>query len=426
MSCFGTKVKSAWLGALVSPFDYATWAYMGMCFTTVVLILTYMFTRYISDATFLTVGITLENSVSFSTYETRFRQKAYPTYGICTVIAIWTIFVGTLLTNWYKSIFMMEMIVPTVHESPWVSVVDVDRIRLLMPFGLLGENNRASPLDNFRYMSFYLEILYRCLKIISDPGDHKRLVRDRKTAANLVQKMTQHSAQYKNSTKGFSTVGNFTDPSPYYKIAVMDSRIQPVEYDERDSYGVIKILNTCGEVALMDTKENIAEIIDFLNDHQQKVTYVKGDGDTFFRTVRGWTLPVVRNSYVEKRLKVFISSGIITHWKVVYNLWKPTRLLGQYGNWTRKKVEAVSRLDFSSKISTGFYICGLCLVICVIVLMAENWRHNHRKFVYRIYWLIITLVREMCKLFFRAYELVQQTLFTVVIEICNRVLQLGT
>lgn len=125
----------------------------------------------------------------------------------------------------------------------------------------------------------------------------------------------------------------------------------------------------------MDTNENIAVITSFLNDHQQKVTYVKGDGDSLFSEIRGWLVAPVRDNYVEKRLKIFTSSGILTHWKIMYSMWKPIKLLGHYANWTGPKVEPVSRLNFSSKITTGFYVCGIGLIICVLILFAEVGKH---------------------------------------------------
>ncbi|OXA46111.1 hypothetical protein Fcan01_19052 [Folsomia candida] len=247
----------------------------------------------------------------------------------------------------------MEMIVPTVFESPWKSVMDVEGIQVLMPFDLLAGNiiSMVPQIDYFRYKMFYFEILVRCEKVwkMYTNGDHN--VGERKTAKELFQKLKPHFGMddklrfVGNGT--FAPLGSLTQT--YSKSVLIDFPIQPVEYDEQDSYGVIRSLNTCGKVALMNEKENIPAITNYLNDDQRKVTYVKGDGDSFFSTVRGWTLPPVRSNYIEKHLKSFISSGILTHLKVVYKLWTPPKLLGHYGNWTAPKVKVVSRLDFSSK-----------------------------------------------------------------------------
>lgn len=112
VSCHGIRRNSAVFGALSSPLDTTSWAWVGICFLTLVLILTSMLKRHVSDAVFLAIGITLENSASLSVYEDIFRRRGYSTFGIYTLVAIWTIFIGTIMTNWYKTWFTMEMIVP--------------------------------------------------------------------------------------------------------------------------------------------------------------------------------------------------------------------------------------------------------------------------------------------------------------------------
>ncbi|OXA48923.1 hypothetical protein Fcan01_16167 [Folsomia candida] len=375
VSCYGIKGNSLMLAALSTPFDVTIWACISICFSIVVLILTSLLRRHISDAMLLLIGISLENSASLSVYETRFRQKRYPISGVCTLVALWTIFIGTILTNWYKTWFTMDLIVPAGYKSPWTSIMDVEGIKILMPFDLLAGNvfDRVPPVDYFCYKLFYIQILIYCDNI------RKLQVNNWKTAKSLFNRLKPHFGmddnlmQVRNAT--FSPKGSLSEP--YDKNALLDYPIQPVEYDERDSYGVIKSLKTCEKVALMDTKENIAAITMFLNDYQAKVTYVKGDGHSFFTAVRGWVLPPVRSNYVEKRLTAFVSSGILTHLKILHNLWKPKKLLGHYANWTGSKFEAVSRLDFSSKVTTGFYVCGIGLLMCIVLLLAEIMKYKY-------------------------------------------------
>ncbi|OXA43191.1 hypothetical protein Fcan01_22042 [Folsomia candida] len=292
VSCYGVKRNSATLTALSSPFDLTSWTCTGICFIMVVLILTSFLRKYISDTVFLIVGISLENSASLSVYETSFRQKGYSVFRVYTLVALWNILIGTILTNWYKTWFTMEMIVPVAYKSPWTSVMDAEGIKILMPFDLLtGKVFDSVPVsDYFLYKVFYMQILFRCDLIRQD---RKRQVAQRITATNLFNRLKPHFGM-ENSLK---TVRNVTFPptsslsKPYDKNALLDYPIQPVEYDQRDSYGVIKRFQTCAKVALMDTKENIAAITIFLNDYQRKVAYVKGDGDSFFTTVRGWVMP---------------------------------------------------------------------------------------------------------------------------------------
>ncbi|OXA38663.1 hypothetical protein Fcan01_26537 [Folsomia candida] len=381
VSCYGIRENFEMLGALSSPFDVASWACIIILFVLVVLILSIMLRRNMSDGMFLIIAISLETSISLSAYETKFRRNKYPMYGIRTLCLVWTIFVGTIFISWYKTWFTMEMIVPTVYESPWKSVMDVEGIQVLMPFDLLAGNiiNMVPQIDYFRYKMFYFDILVRCQKVWNMYTNEDHNFGERKTAEELVQKLKPHFGMDDNlrfvGNGTFSPMGSLTQP--YDKSVLIDYPIQPVEYDERDSYGVTKRLQTCGKVALMDRKENIAAITNFLNDNQHHAKFVQGDGDSFFMTVRGWTIPRVRMNYVEKRLKSFISSGILTHLKVVYKLWTPSRLLGHYGNWTGPKVRPVTRLDFSSKVTTGFYVCGIGLLICFLVLLAEILKHKY-------------------------------------------------
>ncbi|OXA40183.1 hypothetical protein Fcan01_24827 [Folsomia candida] len=399
ISCYGIRRNSEMLGSLSSPFDMISWACIGTCFTTVVLILTLTLGRYLSDGVFVVIGISLENSTSLPVYENRFTRKGYPSPGVCTLVAIWSIFVGTILRNWYKSCFTMELIVPTVYESPWTSVMDVEQIRILMPFGLLGGNTPdwKSLADFFRYKLFYLKILQHCIKIRKGRGDNKLGVVHKKVAENLVKRLIPHFGMDNNlrtvRNATFSPIGGLNDPHPLYeKTALKDYPIHPVKYDEPDSYGVITTLKTCEKVALMDTKENIATITNFLNDRDQKLKYLMGDGDSFFTRIRGWVIPPVRNNYVEKRLKVFISSGILEHFKVLYKLWEPTNIPWNYTARIGPKVEAVSRLDFSSKVTAGFYVSGMGLILCILVLLAEIVNQKYKpKFNYWLCLLVINL-----------------------------------
>lgn len=121
----------------------------------------------------------------------------------------------------------------------------------------------------------------------------------------------------------------------------------------------------------------------FLNDNDKKIAFVSGDGDSFFNTFAGWDLIPVKGSFAEHRLKVMISSGIWAHLKFLYKLCKPEKLLDHYANWTHPKVEAVSKLDFGSKITTGFYVSGFCLIICISVLFGEIIRCKYSvRFIY--------------------------------------------
>ncbi|OXA43274.1 hypothetical protein Fcan01_21972 [Folsomia candida] len=375
VSCHGVGQNSGMLDSLSSPFDRTIWISMCVAFFAVVLIIIAVHGGYISDALLFVWGTSFENAVSLSFLETRFRLKGYGILGIYTVVIVWSILVGTITTNWYKTLFTMEMIVPMVYKSPWTVLMDVEGIRILLPFSfVLGSALDRKPHDYFRFKYFYLGILRHCQRMRDSHTENN--YNDRKTAIDLIKRLAPHF--WINGT--FSRQGDVNDP-PYDKSALRDYPIQPIEYNELDSYGVVKNLKTCDKVALMDTKENIEAITNFLNDQQHQVRYVKGDGDSYFTDrrskYRGWAIPPTRSSYVEERLKTFTSSGIMSHWKSVYYMWKPRKLLGYYANWTGPIGEAISQLDFSSKVTTGFYVYGIGATISTLVMLVEIVKHKH-------------------------------------------------
>ncbi|OXA36898.1 hypothetical protein Fcan01_28338 [Folsomia candida] len=382
VSCYGVRLNSTMLDALSSPFDNTSWAYMGISFITVVLVFSSILTRCSSNAILLVVGISLENSVSLSAFEAKFRQKAYSMVGVNTLYAIWTIMVGTLLTNWYKTLFTMEMIVPTVYKSPWTGLLEFEGIRIFMPFTFFGGANLDS--DRGDYLDGYLFFYYQLLDFTHHIRFNGKQTNDKKIAKKLFKRLQVHFGVddnmniVRNGTSG-TTVGHL---QYYNRTTWEDFPIQPVLYDA-DGVKVIKSLQTCGKVALMDTKENIAEITNFLNDYHQTAMYVKVNGESFFTEgrpdVRGWGMPPIRSDYVEKRLKRLISSGILTQLKAMYRMWRPPKLLGYHANWTGPRDKPVSRLDFSSKVTTGFYISGCGLIGCIFVLIVEFVKYKYYK-----------------------------------------------
>ncbi|OXA54629.1 putative RNA-directed DNA polymerase from transposon BS, partial [Folsomia candida] len=311
VSCYQTSLNSDMLNTLTSPFDRVSWALLVTCFSTVVLILTAVLSNcgeISSDRIFLVVGLTLESSVlvSRTIYEARFLRNRHESVGLYTIIAVWILLVGTVLTNWYKSCFTIEMIVPRTYHSPWTSVTDVEGVRILVPFNLLDEydSEMVPPVEYFRYQDFYSKLYYRCMHTSQENVTYKRLVTHKNTAKKWFNLLLPHFGLDENMNRVrdgiFSSyVGN---PLPYNKSALQDYPIQPIEYTHGDTFGIIKSLSSCGKIALMDSKENVAAMTNFLNDNKKKIAYVSGD-DEFFTEIRGWTMFPVRHSYAEERLK---------------------------------------------------------------------------------------------------------------------------
>ncbi|OXA42739.1 Leucine-rich repeat-containing protein 30 [Folsomia candida] len=404
VSCYGIRSSFDLGSALTGPFDVSSWTILATSFIIVVIIFTSLRRNVISDGFFLVVGISLESSVLTlqTVYETTFRRKKHYLVGSYAIIAVWIVLMGTILTNWYKTWFTMEMIIPTKYKSPWDSVINNEGITVLMTFSLLDDNYyEVQPkIDFFRYRSFYFEILLRCLEIASQDVEYKRLVHNRKTAKALADMLLYHLGYNANlipimKGRALSNTRNSANAPQLNKSALQNIPIRPVEYDEGDSYKITKTLKTCQKVALMDEKQNIAKITAFLNDNEENVVFVSGDGDSFFTTIVGWEVAPAKDSYVEIRLKVFISSGIWTHWENLYDLWRPEKLLFHYVNWTNPRVEMVSKLNFSSKIVTAFYVCGLCLIVCFVVLLGELLRYRFESGCANgIYKLVVSNIRD--------------------------------
>lgn len=146
------------------------------------------------------------------------------------------------------------------------------------------------------------------------------------------------------------------------------SPLKPIQYSE--TVRLVEKLSTCGKIEFLDTTENIASLLPFLNDNQDKIKYLSGI-EPFFKVARGWKIYPVRENYVEKRLHIMLSSGIYGHWETWFRLLKSPKLFHHYANWTRPRYNAVSQLDNNSKIVTGFYVCGICLGGCLLCLGYE-------------------------------------------------------
>lgn len=265
--------------------------------------------------------------------------------------------------------------------------MDVDGIKILMPLYLFNKYGKEGISANKRrYSNFYYEIFARAKRIVFGAGEGGHLGRYKKIARAMAEMILPYvGVPVKLETLSFHE-WNLTEFNTSLQYLSKYHTVKPVEYDEKDSHGIVKTLSSCEKVALIDLKENIKATTSYLNDNEDKRTYVRVDGDTFFSVTRGWTFNPDRGRYIEKRIKVLMWSGIFKRWEIIYNLWRPKRLLHEYANWTHPRIDAVVKLDFNSKISPGFYICGVCLMICGLVLFTEILRFKYTlKFKYVIY-----------------------------------------
>ncbi|OXA36915.1 hypothetical protein Fcan01_28306 [Folsomia candida] len=138
-------------------------------------------------------------------------------------------------------------------------------------------------------------------------------------------------------------------------------------------YHVYPNLSRCGDkVAYLDKKKNIKDIIPYLNDNVDGVVFIKGADDDFLLTWYGIQIrPTPRRNFVLDRVKFLMVSGIYKRWEEWFSRTRPKKLFPYYANWTRPKIMALEKLDFTSRVVTTLKIWGICCVFCVLVGMAE-------------------------------------------------------
>lgn len=136
-----------------------------------------------------------------------------------------------------------------------------------------------------------------------------------------------------------------------------------------ESARFLEIMSTC-ETGYMDTRQNVADLLPYLNDNAFNKKFVAVD-DGFFMQNEGWSGDPVMDAFAYKRLKFVISSGIYAYWNAWYRRIKPFKLFHHYDKWTHPTIEAFTKLDFNSKVATGFYVYGICLLFCLLVLCLE-------------------------------------------------------
>ncbi|OXA41038.1 hypothetical protein Fcan01_24265 [Folsomia candida] len=379
LSCYQVKwTNSVILSELMAPYDIGVWLCILASLIAVIVLLIASLDNFISRGILLTVGICLENSVLgyLSTYKSiKYRV------GVCTLITTLALLGGTLLSNFYKTYFTLEMIVPKMYQSPWNSVMNVEEIKILMPFDLLDEQDlQSANLSEYnRYMYFYQDILLQSSKVAQLGREYPRLNGYIKTANRLIKSLLPYfgvgtdGKNYFNGTFGFHP----NRETQYNTSILREFPIQPISY--KDHVALIKNLSTCGKIALVDTEDHITGLTPFLNDNSDHLIYLSGHEDVFFTAMNGWSIHPVRESYGAKRVKVLMSSGIFKYLKTLYSLLNPDRLFHHYASWTQPKLDSVTRLDLNSKVAAGLHVCGICLVVCILIFLVEvGWFRGYR------------------------------------------------
>ncbi|OXA48775.1 hypothetical protein Fcan01_16185 [Folsomia candida] len=138
------------------------------------------------------------------------------------------------------------MIIPTKYRSPWETLLDVEGIQVLIPIFLLSDDDKdmIPRIGDIPYRFFYMELLTRLRDIAEQGVEYQRHVKYRRTANRLLEKLLDHM--------GVDADLNPIKDQPFFdKSSLHNFPIQPVEYDDGDTYGVVGRLSRCGKIALM-------------------------------------------------------------------------------------------------------------------------------------------------------------------------------
>ncbi|OXA43017.1 Trypsin V-B [Folsomia candida] len=221
-------------------------------------------------------------SFSFvSCYKERFPAKSN-VFGVRLLLWVWILMSGTVLTNWYKTSFTLEMIVPVMYASPletWLDIPDMEALLPLNMFQVLdSESFGAYSLFHLRmHEKFTTSTRYRAIaeqlsNIKVDPSDRRKPINEESFVKE--EFMTRWERILKTHLLRYSP-------------------LKPIQYSE--TVRLVEKLSTCGKIEFLDTTENIASLLPFLNDNQDKIKYLSGI-EPFFKVARGWKIYPVRNA----------------------------------------------------------------------------------------------------------------------------------
>ncbi|OXA48214.1 hypothetical protein Fcan01_16970 [Folsomia candida] len=350
LSCSGVGYHTSPLKQIFTPFQTNVW--IGI--TVIILILISLLVSVQLDVrlVFLMAGILLENSVLIP-YEKKISGRKFHT-GFKIMLGSYSILFGTVLTNYYKTSFTKEMIIPVKQTAPWQTILDIKNFTFYIPYEALMASEALDGMTSILDYLYFTKLLTRfstraqCDDVdetMSLLGGYCRL------AASLADSIVFPDFMDTNQTDVFS------------------SFIRPIRYNEVEK--LVKGLSTCDKSAYMDSKENVVHAAEFLNDNTHGKVFKKGE-DGFMTGMHGWQTTPVQNNFVWDRLNVMISSGIFNYWDAWFKRNKPKKLFQHYANWSHSKIDDVPQLQFNTKISTGFQIYGICIGTTIILGFVEK------------------------------------------------------
>ncbi|OXA42519.1 hypothetical protein Fcan01_22890 [Folsomia candida] len=263
VSCYKVKSDMFILSGLATPFDATSWISILFMVTVMALILTLLRRSSRSDGIYVMICLVLENSIPWNIklFEERFPPKSR-VFGVRVLLGVWILTSGSCLTNWYKTSFTMDMIVPALYAPPWETWLDIEGMEALLPFNMF----EFSELEPSPPYLFFGQRMYDKF--------HKSI--RFKEIAKIMENMmldptyTQMLPIDNGSVEAFGT--RLEKMVRIHLIA--HSPVKPIEYSE--TARLVEELSTCGKIAFIDTTGNVASLLPFLNDNPDNIKYLSG------------------------------------------------------------------------------------------------------------------------------------------------------
>ncbi|OXA40972.1 hypothetical protein Fcan01_24244 [Folsomia candida] len=340
LSCYGIKKENSYQ-VFTDPFHTYVW----LSIITIVLVFTLITTvpkhRSVDmDIVILTFSVLLEISL------TERIKKGFPSKIIRHLFWVW-IFSSIVLTSYYKDIFTTEVILPFKPSLTWDHIYDLfdqKGFQFYFPVPAHVETYFESYSNGTPFRSIYDLESYIDIKLAASYGGNlPRLLGYKRLAEALLA--SEGDLGMKRIWKGL-----------HYKWP----------------FDIYSNLSNCGRSVYLDERENIRDIIPFLNDNKDGTVFMSGADKDFLLEWNTIEIdPTPRGNFVLKRVKFLLTSGIYHWWEAWFAKTRPKKLFPYYANWTKPKLGALERLDFVSKFTTILRIWVICCGICGVVGIIE-------------------------------------------------------
>ncbi|OXA39991.1 hypothetical protein Fcan01_25354 [Folsomia candida] len=248
LSCYKVKPDSFILAALTDPFDISSWICIVLSLMLTSTILTALLATPTMDGVIFMIGIFLENSVMDRLIKVK--TRFHITVGLRLLVGVCVLLTGTVLVNWYKTLFTMEMIVPAWQTSPWETLFE---IQVIMPFNLVGIPGVQPP--RISYLVFFATIRHIFFPFSYEIDQFREV----ETGQSGVKKMATRVENTFNVGIGIKPTFNVTNYTAYvlkmenisYHTMLPISPFKPIQYEETDRF--MDTVSACQKIAYLDT-----------------------------------------------------------------------------------------------------------------------------------------------------------------------------